>query len=509
MGVVRDDNTLSRDDGVAHYGTITAISESSLQAGLIYVGTDDGNVQITLDGGKNWQNLADRFKLPGPRWVTEVLASEHGAGVAYVTFDGHYDDDFTPYIFKTADYGKTWKSVAGDLPAGMTLNALAEHPKNPNLLFAGTEFGLFISLNGGRNWALAGGDLPRAPVDDIIVNRRTNDIILGTHGRSIIILDDVSIFEQMNDAVLNSESHLFPVRDAVQFYEMRALPDPGASEFSGPNPDYGALITYYLKNDPPKPEKPAAEKEKKESAEKKPHEEKAPTVKILILDAEGKTVRELEGPDTAGLNRISWDLRHPLSFKSEGEEGWFGPLKGCFALPGEYTVKLIARNQELSQKFQVRIDPQAKTDPEALKSRFELSGKYAELMRGFKDGQKAATDLDKELNRIQEFVKEKKDTPDDVKAKIEDFRKKLEEQKKFFGGRWDSPGFEIMDYYGQLQASTSAPTDAQVRKFGHLEAKLKKNVDGLNTLITKDFPELQSFLADKGIKPGSVDPVKF
>ena len=508
MGVVRNDSTLSRDDGVSHYGTLTSVSESPLQAGLIYAGTDDGNLQMTMDGGQTWTNLTDRFKLPGPRWVTDVVASAHGAGTAYATFDGHYDDDFKPYIYKTADFGKTWKSVAGDLPDGMTLNVIAEHPRNANLLFAGTEFGLFISVNGGKNWVLPGGNLPRVPVDDIVVNARDNDLILGTHGRSIIILDDIAFLEKLDESAINSEAGFFPMREAVEFYETRILPSPGASKFAGPNPDYGASITYYLKADPPKPDKPAADKEKSEKSGEKPKEEKAPTVKILILDGEGRTVRELEGPDRKGFNRISWDLRYPLPFKSEGEEGWFGPIKGRLVLPGEYTAKLVARNQEFSRKFNVRIDPLARTSPDGLKSRFDLSLKYTEFMRLFKDSQKAAESLDKELKRIKDVIKDLKDVPEEVKKKLEDFSKKLEEKKKYFGGSWDSPGFDIMDYYGQLQASTSAPTEAQVRKAGHIEPELKKNIEGLNALITKDLPELQSLLAAKGIKLVPVEAVK-
>jgi hypothetical protein len=164
-------------------------------------------------------------------------ASSYGAGIAYVSFSGHQDDDFTPYLFKTTDGGKTWKSIASDLPPGMVVNAVAEHPRNPDLLFAGTEFGLFFTIDGAKSWHLAAGNLPRMPVDDIIVNARENDLILGTHGRSIIILDDISVFEILTPSALASEIFLFPPREAVAFYEKRSLPDQGAAEFSGPNPD--------------------------------------------------------------------------------------------------------------------------------------------------------------------------------------------------------------------------------------------------------------------------------
>ena len=253
MGPERSADTLSRDDGVSDFGTITTITESPVKAGVLYVGTDDGHVQMTA---RRRQDLAEPHvevqAARRSRWVSRVLASRHGAGTAYVAFDGHQDDDFKPYIFRTTDNGNTWTSIAGDMPDGMVVNALEEHPRNPNLLFAGTEFGLFVTINGGANWTHVRGNLPRVPVDDIVLNERTNDLVLGTHGRSIIVLDDAAMLEHLSEKVLTTDAHLFPIRPAMQYYEARLLPVPGASEFSAPNPEYGALITYYLKNEPPK-----------------------------------------------------------------------------------------------------------------------------------------------------------------------------------------------------------------------------------------------------------------
>ena len=512
MGVVRNDDTLSRDDGVAHYGTLTTISESPVQAGLIYVGTDDGNVQLTADGGRTWEDLTKRFRLPGDRWVSRVLASSHGAGIAYVAFTGHQDDDFTPYLFKTTDSGKTWKTIASDLPEGMVINAVVEHPRNPDLLFAGTEFGLFFTIDGGKSWNLAPGNLPRMPVDDIIVNARENDLILGTHGRSIIILDDISVFEKLTPAVLASEVFLFPPREAVEFYEKRSLPDQGAAEFSGPNPDYGALITYYLKDDPPKPEPKAAGEKKTETPEKEEKPVPQPKVKITILDAAGQVVREIEGPDQKGFQRSSWDLRYPLPFEpKKDDEGWFGPHRGPFALPGEYTVKLLARGQELTQKLSVRPDPEAKTTPEALRARFEAAMAVRELQRAFKEAQGSGEKVTKEFDSYKKSLQERKDLAEEVGKKAEEFQKKWDELKKEFSGGWDGPEFAIMDLAGQLQASTSAPTEAQLRSIKQLTDKLAKNIEKYNAFLAKDFAELRDLMEKNGVRqtgPGAVEPPK-
>ena len=301
MGGQRDAHTLSRDDGVSDYGTLTTVSESPLRAGVIYVGTDDGNVQVTRDGGRAWQNLTDRLKLPGPRWVSRVLASQHNPAAALAAFDGHQDDDFRPYIFKTTDFGATWTSIAGDLPGGAVVRALAEHPRNPDVLFAGTEFGLFVSLNGGRNWVVVRGNLPLVRVDDVVITPNSNDVILGTHGRSIIVLDDMTMLAEFTPAVQKADVHLFPVRAATEHYQLRILPPPGASKFSGPNPEYGALFTYYLKSDPLQPAPARDDKTDGTTFE--------PSVKIQILGPDGDVIRELRGPDRKGINRVAWDLR--------------------------------------------------------------------------------------------------------------------------------------------------------------------------------------------------------
>lgn len=501
MGIVRDDNTLSRDDGVSSFGTITTISESPLQAGLIYVGTDDGNVQMTQDGGKTWQNLTEKFRLPGARWVSRVLASFHGAGTAYVCFDGHQDDDFKPYIFQTTDFGKTWKSISEGMPDGMAVNVLAEHPRNADLLLAGTEFGLFITIDEGKSWILAGESLPRVPVDDIVIQARENDIVLGTHGRSIIILDDISMLETLNEKVLDSEAHLFPPRDAIQFHDrMEVATDQGAREFSGKNPDYGALITYYLKSDPPPQEKVSTKGEEDEEESKK--QEEKPKVKIVILDKEEKVVREMQGPDRKGFHRINWDLHHSLSFTPREAGGAvFARQTGPFVLPGEYTVKLMARDMELVQKVQVKIDPLAKTNPEALQARLEASMEVMEMERVSREAQKTVDEMKKEIKRIEEMVKEKENGPEEVKDRIQDISKKMDEIGEILKTGRRSLQSEIGGLRRQLQASSSAPTQSQLWKKKHLSAKLEEGIQKINGLITVEFPELQSLLKKYDIRP--------
>jgi photosystem II stability/assembly factor-like uncharacterized protein len=485
MGSERSDDTLSRDDGVSDFGTITTIAESPLTKGVLYVGTDDGNVEMTRDDGKTWQNLTDRFKLPGPRWVSRVVASAHEAATAYVSFDGHQDDDFRPYIFKTTDNGVTWSPIAADIPNGMSVHAVAEDPVNRNLLFAGTEFGLFTSTNGGRNWTLVRGNLPRVRIDDILINNRTHDLILGTHGRSIIVFDDISMLEGREPAAGGDDVRLFPVRPATEYYEMRKLPSPGAAKFSGPNPEYGALITYFLKADA------------------------GDGLKILVIDPQGQLVRELDGPSNPGFHRVAWDLRFPLTLPvATQDDGWFGPPKGTLVLPGRYQVKLAVKGRELQEFVDVRIDPRARTSPEALKARFDASQRVAELLRAFGESTRALDGITRELDAIKEAVKTAKATPDEVKTGVDGLSKKVDTLKSKFRAGFGGPKFQYLDLAGQLQASTSEPTAAQLTWLAQLTAELREHITALNTIISGDMPQLDSIVREHHITLAGATPVQ-
>ncbi len=505
MGMMRNENTLSRDDGVAHYGTLTALSESPLQAGLIYAGTDDGNVKMTRDNGTRWVDLTGRFQMTASRWVSCVLASIHRPGTAYVTFDGHRDNDFSPYIYKTSDFGTTWIAITSGILDGNVVNVIREHPWNPRLLFAGTEFGLYISINGGLLWTRVGGGLPPVPVDDIVVNGEENDLILGTHGRGIIILDDITFLEALDDSILNREAYLFVPRKATQYFELRELPDPGASQFAAPNPEYGAVFTYYLKNDPPVREDTQAN----QGARGADRKEKSPTVKILITDAEEMLIREIDAPDRMGFNRISWDLRYPLSFDPEGTRpGYFEPKKGAFVLPGEYNVRLVARDQVIEQRLTVETDPRARANPYALQRRLELSLTVSDMQRAFIEGWRAIDAMDKEIKRIDKALKGRENLPDKVMSKMQEIARELEELRVAFKEDRPSLEFKIMDLAGALQTSTSQPTQAQRTTTTRLKTRLEQYIKRINELIKEKFPELRALLISRDISLFVTRPIE-
>ncbi len=289
MGVAGNQEMFSKHDGMSNYSNIVTIAESAAQAGIIWVGTDDGNVQLSRDGGFTWKNVAANITgLPKDTYlVTRVAPSHFDAGTCYVTFDGHRYDDLKPYVFVTRDFGATWSAIANNLPQEGHVNVILEDPKNKSLLYLGTELGFYVSLNGGSEWKRFMNGLPTVPVDDVIVHPRDNDLIIGTHGRSIWIMDDITALQQLTDKALTDEVTLFNVRPATAWLNDIYLDRSVARDknFQGANPPAGTAISYYLKS-------PASE-----------------DVKIAVLDIDGRTLQEMTGPKEAGLHRVQWPPR--------------------------------------------------------------------------------------------------------------------------------------------------------------------------------------------------------
>lgn len=312
-----------------NHDTIVALSESPKDRNMIWVGTDDGNVQVTRDGGKTWTNVIDNVAgVPRGLWVSRVEASNHDPARAYVAIDGHRNDDFHPYLFTTDDYGKTWRSITGSggapsavltesptgsIPSNHPIKGFREDPVNADLLFAGTEFDIFMSLDRGEHWQSIKGNLPTVAVDDIQIHPREHDLIIATHGRSIYVIDDISLLEQLTPAKLEQKAVLFEPRPAIEFYYLPIGGLWGQHVFKTKNPAFGGYINYYLKGIP------------------------TDDVSITIEDSKGRKVRELDAPSRPGLNRATWDLR-PDPREAIGERRGEDESP-AFVPVGEYVVK--------------------------------------------------------------------------------------------------------------------------------------------------------------------------
>ncbi len=350
MGIDGKAPMASKHDGAAAYSNIVTISESPAVPGVVWAGTNDGNVQVSRDGGLTWKNIVDKVPgVPKETHVSRVEASPFDQAAAYVTFDGHRTDDHTPYVFMTTDFGETWTSLKSNLPMG-NVNVITADPRNRNLLFLGTEYGLYVSLNGGREWKPFMQGLPTVRIDDIIIHPRDHDLIAGTHGRSIWIADDISALEQWTDQTAQADAFLFDVRPATAWITdiQKQTTVGGGKNFRGQNPEPGSPISYWLKGD-------------------------ASSVQITISDISNATVRTIDGTKTAGLNRVQWNLqRSAAPAGARGAEGAQGAAagqggggggggrgRGGFAAavaPGTYLVKVTVDGKVIGTKTVV-VEP--------------------------------------------------------------------------------------------------------------------------------------------------------
>jgi photosystem II stability/assembly factor-like uncharacterized protein len=337
MGVPGNVTQLSKNDGVVSYGTIISISESPILPGVVWAGTDDGNLQVSQDGGVTFTEVGRN--LPGlppnhQYWISRIDASHFAADTAYVSVDGHRSDDLKPYVFVTHDFGKTFQSISGDLPSSGNVQVIREDPKNRNLLYVGTEFGLFASLDAGKTWKRFMTNYPTVRTDDILVHPRDNDLIVATHGRSVWIADDISPLQQMTPEVMAQDAFLFTMRPAIAYLndQQHGQQVGGQKVFIGENAPRGTSIDYYLKS--------AASGD----------------VKISIADATGKVVRTLDGTKHAGINRVLWNLapNPPANPPAGGGGGRGGQPPAVDA--GTYIVTLTAAGKTMVKPVTVVED---------------------------------------------------------------------------------------------------------------------------------------------------------
>ncbi len=365
MGRLPDENTLSVDDGVPFYPGLVAIALSPLQKGLIYVGSDDGRLRMSVDDGKTWTDLQDRLPgAPKASWFGGIEASRHNASTVYVAMDNHRSNDLGNWIYKSSDGGKTFTAIAGDMPAGRVVRTIREDVKNPNLLFAGTEIGLFFSPNGGTNWIELKNNMPTLPHNDLVIHPRDNDLVLGTHGRGVWILDKINALQELTPQVIASPAHLFTVSPAYQIRQTNLKAHTGDMWFRGENPPNGALIDYWIGT-------PGI----------------APTV--TVHSSSGQLVNTLRATGNRGVNRIVWNLREtdlPIRGGFGGDDdapAGGNTTPGPLVAPGTYVVRLVAGGRTLEQKVEVREDPRIDVTPAERKQWTDAVQQAAALAREF------------------------------------------------------------------------------------------------------------------------------
>ncbi|MFW6192289.1 MAG: WD40/YVTN/BNR-like repeat-containing protein [Gemmatimonadota bacterium] len=479
MGVPGSEPMLSKHDGTASFSEITTIAESPMDPDVLWVGTDDGNVQVSRDGGRTWTEVGQGLPDVDPTtYVSRVTASSSGRGVAYVAIDAHRRGDFGTHLFRTTDFGRSWERIDDGFPEGAgPVNDVIEHPDNSWLLFAGTEHGLFVSPDRGQAWVALGSNLPTTLYDDLAIHPRENDLVVGTHGRSIWILDDLTPLERWSRSVATSDAHLFPIREAELFHYWKATSYRGQGAYAGENRPFGAIVHYHLA-------------------------EADTAARLIVTGAEGDTVRRLDVPGEAGsIHRVTWDLRHepPSTDFGDGgdqeEESGVGevveserilpepphPLDpaGPFVAPGVYRVTLVANGESDTQTVKVAGDPQMPVSDEEWHERERFLLRVAEVGERARRAGDRASSLLEALEARRDSLSE---SGADVPTTLEQAISAADELQGRLGGIRGQASFGLAGSFnrsGVTQGSVYGPTGAHRELLARLEARLSEALDEL------------------------------
>ena len=463
------------------YGTITTLAESKLQKNLIWVGSDDGRVHVTTDGGKNWQDVTPP-PIEAWSWINLVEPSPHDAGSAYLAVHRYHLDDYRPYIYKTKDYGKTWKLVGNDIAQDAFVRTVREDPKRKGLLYAGTETGVYVSFDDGENWQSLQLNLPAVPVTDLAVKK--DDLVAATQGRAFWILDDLTPLHQLTPEVGSSPAFLFGPRET---YRMKSRRFFFRDANVGQNPPGGVIVDYLL-NDP------------------------SGDVTLEFLDGSGNSIKTFKSSDEKskvtiqkGLNRFVWDMRYPDGNDITGGSHLFGGnLRGPVAVPGSYQVRLTDDDETKSASFEIKKDPRIDATPEDFQKQFDMLIQIRDRVSAAHEGVNQILTVKKDLEKVSSDDKNASQQVKEVDEKLTAVLNELVELR--FRGIDD----QMLVYPLQLNAKIISlqrvvagadrrPTDQTVEVFNMLSAQLDTQLAKLEAIMANDVAALNRKLRDKGL----------
>ncbi|MBD3415381.1 MAG: hypothetical protein GF421_13255 [Candidatus Aminicenantes bacterium] len=476
-----------------YYCTIISLAESPVQPGVIWAGTDDGQLHVTMNGGNDWENVINSIPdLPSYTPVSHLEPSITSAGMAYAAFDRHMLDDFSPFVYRTSDFGRTWVDVTGNLPDNAYVWVVREDPVRPQIIYAGTETGLFVSFNRGTRWIrLHMANLPTVAVHDIIVHPRENDLILGTHGRGMWIFDDMSFFREIYNEMLRQPTYLFRMRPALRHAVKATRYGIGDREFTAKNPPYGALITYYLKEEV--------------------QEDK--DFRIDIYDQDKNLIRRLKDISTEkGMNRAAWDLRGApprQRRETEHEESFFsrGPM-GPQVLPGTYTVRLVKGEEAYKEELTVSVDPTVEVSRDDLDLQHTYASDLCAMQSSINDGLRA-------LDTLQEQLRERKNTlsrqsasfPEEVMEAIETHMQEISQIQSVLtkpeGAPYWSEGPRLIErvsgLFRSIDSVNQAPTRAQINYFGELKQEFEAGMSRINEYLGEKAKQINRVFSENHV----------
>ena len=521
-----------------YHCTIISLAESPVEEGLLWVGTDDGNLQLSRDGGSSWSDRTPNLKRAGiPEFspVSHLEPSRQEAGTAWASFDRHMFDDLRSHLYRTDDFGASWRRVGQGLPEEGWLWVVRQDPRESDLLYAGTEVGLYVSFDAGVTFRpLDLGGLPPVSVHDILVHPRANDLILGTHGRAIFVLDDITPLQQLTALPDTTAVHLFPIRPALRFRTMMTRYGLADAVWKAPNPPYGALLTYYLgesleprAGDDAADESVADESAADESGTGEPAADDAARLAVEILDPDGQLIRTLDSSELgldAGFHRVAWNLAmdppRPRDDTPTPASDFASPPRGPEVLPGAYTVRLSLDGEVRSeQKVQVGIDPSLVATPEALGSQYRLALELRDRRSAVNDTLRGIDLLSQQLeSRRADVERSGRTLSPELETSWKRFAEGLEEQRDAFERppskpRWsEGPrlGDLLGELFGRVDTAFAAPTPAQQELAAELATETDQAVNEWRRFLAVELVELQKALVSEGLPtllaPESTEP---
>ncbi|HKJ81174.1 MAG TPA: hypothetical protein VJ954_04075 [Ignavibacteriaceae bacterium] len=527
MGKYWSTDAVAKDKSTSLWGTIISLSESPIKENLIYAGTDDGLIQVSEDA-KTWRKISEFPDVPKYTYVSDILPSKFDANVVFATFSNLKRDDFTPYVLKSTDKGKSWKSISNNLPKNGSVHTIQQDFKNPNLLFVGTEFGIYFSVDGGDNWVQMKSGIPTISVKDIAIQKRESDLVLATFGRGFYILDNYEPLREINKKLLNKDSYLFPVKDALLYVQKSGKYGQGSTYFKAPNPDYGAEFTYYIKEVPKTLKQIRHEKEKElfkegkripqpdEKQMRAEKEEIAPYLVFTITDAAGNVVRKITKKAGKGVQRENWDLRFESASPVKAVKNKFNPLAkengSTLVMPGTFKVSIamITRNgsKPVGNPFSFNVKPLNNTTLPAAKRSdvVAFQEKANKVVRTVRGTYNFLEDMMDKVADIKQAILNTPDAPETLMAEADKLSGELQDIWLKFDRDADHPSAEetppspvtFNERLGTLAythwRSTSDITQKEKDAFNILSEEFPPVLNEIKKLYNSDLKNLQAEL---------------
>jgi photosystem II stability/assembly factor-like uncharacterized protein len=527
---------------MSQFGTITSLSESRLAEGLIYAGTDDGLIQVTEDGGKTWRRIDKIADVPDYFFVNEIMASKHDKDTVYAAVDNHKTSDYKPYLMMSADRGRTWTNIAGGLPQRTIVWSVAQDHVKKDLVFAGTEFGIYATIDGGKTWLKLGGGVPTISFRDIEVQERESDLVGASFGRSFFVLDDYGPLREMSEESLAKEAALFPVKKALQYVPLRPIDSDtkgclGENYYAAPNPPFGAVFTYYLKDGV----KSAAEARREAEAKlvkdgkdvpfpgwdalRKEENEEKPAVVLIVEDEGGQAVRRIAAPAAKGLHRVAWNLRYPAvdppQLETARRESWERDPVGPMVVPGRFTVTLakvadgVITALAAPRTFVVESLNLASLPEKDKAALLEFQRKAGEMQRAMMGAGAAAEDALKNLKYIRKALLDAPKADPKLAETARAIEKRIQDELVvLFGDRTRAMRSEpaepsLMDRVSAQLDATASITATARRGYEIAADGFEKLLEEMRQTIDVDLKKLQADLEAAGAPwtPGRGVPV--